>query len=225
MIAADPSAAAAMARLILVVAAVVALVAVTAMASDADNINDYCPADLKSMLTINGLVCKAAKDVTVQDFLFSGFQMAPNVSPGGIVITAAVAAVNFPGLNTLGLALARIDFAKGGLVPPHTHPRATEVVYMLSGEVFMGFVDTAGKLFAATLKAGEVFIFPRGLVHFQLETGKGPAVSISVLGAQNPGVQLIPSSLFGSTPTIPNEVLAKGFGITEKEAQEIKMNF
>lgn len=55
MIAADPSAAAAMARLFLVVAAVLALFAVTAMASDADNINDYCPTDLKSMLTINGL--------------------------------------------------------------------------------------------------------------------------------------------------------------------------
>ena len=224
MIAADPSAAA-MARLFLAVAAVVALVAVTAMASDADNINDYCPADLKSMLTINGLACKAAKDITVQDFMFSGFQMAPNVSPGGIVITPGFAGVNFPGLNTLGLSLARIDYAKGGLVPAHTHPRATEVLYMLSGEVLMGFVDTAGKLFAATLKAGEVFVFPKGLVHFQLETGKGSAASISVLGAQNPGVQLIASSLFGSTPAISNEVLAKGFGITEKEAQEIKMKF
>jgi quercetin dioxygenase-like cupin family protein len=225
MIAADPSAAAAMARLFLVVAAVLALFAVTAMASDADNINDYCPTDLKSMLTINGLVCKAPKDVTVNDFMFSGFQMAANVSPGGIVITPGFAGVNFPGLNTLGLSLARIDYAKGGLVPAHTHPRATEVLYVLSGEVFMGFVDTAGKLFAATLKAGEVFVFPRGLVHFQLETGKGSAASLSVLGAQNPGVQLIAPSLFGSTPTIPNEVLTKGFGITDKEVNVIKMNF
>ena len=29
------------------------------------------------------------------------------------------------------------------------------------------------------------FIFPKGLVHFQLETGKGKAASISMLGAQN----------------------------------------
>ena len=215
-----------MARLFLVVAAAfLALFAVTAMASDADNINDYCPADLKSMLTINGLVCKSPKDVTTQDFMFSGFQMTPNVSPGGIAITPAFAGVNFPGLNTLGLSLARIDHAKGGLVAPHTHPRASEVLYVLSGEVYMGFVDTAGKLFAATLKAGEVFTFPRGLVHFQLETGKGSAASLSVLGAQNPGVQFVASSLFGSSPAIPNEVLAKGFGISEKEAQQIKMNF
>ena len=113
----------------------------------------------------------------------------------------------------------------GGLVPSHTHPRATEVLFVLSGEIYMGFVDTAGKLFAATLKTGDVFIFPMGLVHFQLETGKGKAESLSVLGEQNPGVQLIASALFGSTPAIPNEVLAKGFGIVDGEVEKIKHNF
>jgi quercetin dioxygenase-like cupin family protein len=214
-----------MARLFVVFAAVAALFAVAALASDADNINDYCPADLKSMLTINGIPCKSSKDITVQDFMFSGFQKAATVAPGGIVITPGFAGVNFPGLNTLGLSLARIDYAKGGLVPSHTHPRATEVLFVLEGEIYMGFVDTAGKLFAATLKTGDVFVFPKGLVHFQLEAGKGKAASISVLGAQNPGVQLIASALFGSTPAIPNEVLEKGFGITNDEVDQIKKNF
>ncbi|WZZ19648.1 hypothetical protein YC2023_112737 [Brassica napus] len=31
-----------------------------------------------------------------------------------------------PGLNTLSVSLARIDYAPGGLNPPHTHPRTTE---------------------------------------------------------------------------------------------------
>ena len=215
-----------MARLsFLVSAAVAALFAVAAVASDADNINDYCPADLKSMLTINGIPCKNSKDITVQDFMFSGFQIPAAVAPRGIAITPGFVGVNFPGLNTLGLSLARIDYDMGGLVPAHTHPRATEVLFVLSGEIYMGFVDTAGKLFAATLKIGDVFIFPKGLVHFQLETGKGKAASISVLGAQNPGVQLIASALFGSAPAIPNEVLVKGFGVSNDEVEEIKKTF
>ena len=215
-----------MARLsFLVLAAVAAVFAVAAVASDTDNINDYCPADLKSMLTINGIPCKNSKDITVHDFMFSGFQIPAAVAPGGIAITPGFAGVNFPGLNTLGLSLARIDYDMGGLVPARTHPRATEVLFVLSGEIYMGFVDTAGKLFAATLKMGDVFIFPKGLVHFQLEIGKGKAASISVLGAQNPGVQLIASALFGSAPAIPNEVLVKGFGVSNDEVEEIKKTF
>lgn len=69
-------------KLILVV---VALFAVTAMASDADHINDLLPYPArptwrKSMLTINGVACKAAKEITVKDFWFSGFEIAAIVT-------------------------------------------------------------------------------------------------------------------------------------------------
>lgn len=203
-----------------------ALLAAVAFAADADPINDYCASDLKSMHPImNGLVCKSSEDTTVADFLFTGFEKTPVVPDGGIAITPAFAGVNYPGLNTQGLSLARIDFDKGGLVPIHTHPRATEVLYLVRGSLYVGFVDTANKLFATTMKAGDVFVFPRGLVHFQLETGKGTAMSISSLNAQNPGVQLIAPSLFGSMPGIKNAVLEKGFGISSGEVDEIKRNF
>nr|DAD47380.1 TPA_asm: hypothetical protein HUJ06_017317 [Nelumbo nucifera] len=36
--------------------------------------------------------------------------------------------MQLPGLNTLGISLVRIDYAPYGLNPPHTHPRATEVL-------------------------------------------------------------------------------------------------
>lgn len=214
-----------MTRLLVVALASLALFATAAFASDADPINDYCATDLKSMLTLNGLVCKSPKDTTVDDFKFTGFEMAPTVPAGGIAITPGFAGVNYPGLNTQGLSLARIDFDKGGLVPIHTHPRATEVLYVVCGELYVGFVDTSNKLFAATIKTGDVFVFPRGLVHFQLETGKGKATSISTLNAQNPGVQLITPSLFGSMPTIEDAVLEKGFGISNGEVEKIKRNF
>ncbi|XP_048596561.1 germin-like protein subfamily 2 member 2 [Brassica napus] len=54
-----------------------------------------------------------------------------------------------PGLNTLSVSLARIDYAPGGLNPPHTHPRTTE------GELEVGFITTKnnGKSPASVLSA------------------------------------------------------------------------
>ncbi|GLT55214.1 hypothetical protein SLA2020_283570 [Shorea laevis] len=40
---------------------------------------------------------------------------------------------SYAGLNTLGISLARIDFAPYGLNPPHIHPRATEILVVLEG--------------------------------------------------------------------------------------------
>ena len=214
-----------MARLLLACAAFAMFVAV-AFAADADPINDYCVGDLKSSVMVNGLPCKAAAMVQSSDFLFSGLRNAADTNNSlGIAVTPGFAGVNYPALNSQGLSLARFDYAKGGLVPAHTHPRASEVIYVTKGELYVGFVDTAGKLFSATLKKGDVWLFPRGLVHFQLNVGGGHAVSVSVLNGQNPGVQLMASALFGSTPEIKDEILSKGFGITTEEVHAIKKAF
>lgn len=214
-----------MARLVVACAAIAMFVA-AAFAADADPINDYCIGDLKSSVTLNGLPCKAASTVQSSDFLFRGLRSAADTNNSlGIGVTPGFAGVNYPALNSQGLALARFDYAKGGLVPAHTHPRASEVIYVTKGELYVGFVDTAGRLFSATLKKGDVWLFPRGLVHFQLNVGGGHAVSVSVLNGQNPGVQLIASALFGSTPEIKDAVLSKGFGITAEEVHAIKKAF
>lgn len=90
-----------------------------------------------------------------------------NSTTGSAVAVTGANVEKIPGLNTLSVSLARIDYAPGGLNPPHTHPRATEVVYVLEGELEVGFITTANKLFSKTIKIGEVFVLPRGLVHFQ----------------------------------------------------------
>ena len=214
-----------MARLLVACAAFAMFVAV-AFAADADPINDYCVGDLKSSVMVNGLPCKAASMVQSSDFLFSGLRNAADTNnPLGIAVTPGFAGVNYPALNSQGLSLARFDYAKGGLVPAHTHPRASEVIYVTKGELYVGFVDTAGKLFSATLKKGDVWLFPRGLVHFQLNVAGGHAVSVSVLNGQNPGVQLMASALFGSTPEIKDEVLSKGFSISTEQVDAIKKAF
>jgi quercetin dioxygenase-like cupin family protein len=193
------------------------------VAADPDAINDFCVADLASGgLEFNGLPCRDAANVTGEDFAFRGFQKR-SVMTNGLGLTAAFAGVSYPALNTMGMALVRFDVAPYALIPPHTHPRASEAFYVQEGSFYVGFVDTSNKLFAAHLHKGDVFLFPRGLVHFELCTSKSASIAIATLNSQNPGVQSIASSLFGSG--ISDGILAKSFATNKATVDKIQKLF
>ncbi|XP_030529538.2 germin-like protein 5-1 [Rhodamnia argentea] len=190
------------------------------VSADPDLLQDVCVADLASGVKVNGFACKATFSPT--DF-FSDALAKPgltNNSMGSLVTTANVEKI--PGLNTLGVSLARIDYAPGGLNPPHTHPRATEVVFVLEGELDVGFITTANVLVSKSIKKGQIFVFPRGLVHFQKNNGKVPAAVISAFNSQLPGTQSIAATLFAATPPVPDNVLTKAFQVGTKEVEKIK---
>ena len=188
--------------------------------ADPDMLQDICVADLTSAVKVNGFPCKS--NVTADDFFFAGIANpgATNNTVGALVTGANVQRI--PGLNTLGISLARIDYAPGGLNPPHTHPRATEVVFVLEGELDVGFITTANVLISKSIKKGDVFAFPKGLVHFQKNNGKVPAAVVSAFNSQLPGTQSIANTLFAATPPVPDNVLTKAFQIGTKEVQKIK---
>jgi len=172
---------------------------------------------------VNGFACKAGA-VTSDDFYFKGLAVAGNTSatPYGSVVTAANV-VQVPGLNTLGVSLSRIDYAPGGVNPPHTHPRATEMVFVLQGTLDVGFVTAAGnRLVAKTLAAGDVFVFPRGLVHFQRNAGDAPAAVVAAFNSQLPGTQSLAAAVFAAEPEVPDAVLTKAFQVGTKEVEKIK---
>ncbi|KAJ6967141.1 hypothetical protein NC652_004638 [Populus alba x Populus x berolinensis] len=62
--------------------------------------------------------------------------------------------------------MARIDYAPWGLIPPHSHPRATEILTVLEGRLLVGFVTSNpdNRLITKVLEKGDVFVFPIGLV-------------------------------------------------------------
>ncbi|XP_024526361.1 putative germin-like protein 3-2 [Selaginella moellendorffii] len=192
-------------------------------AADADPLQDFCVADLSKDLSMNGFPCKRASNTTVEDFIFSGLKQSANTSNpvGADAVFGSV--FQYPGLNSLGLSIARLDFAKGGLIPPHTHPRASEMIYVVEGSMYAGFVTTDNKLFARVISKGDVMIFPRGLIHWQLNVGNTTAMGIVTLNSQFPGFQLIADSMFGSN--ILDEVLVKTFFIDEKAVQQLKSIF
>ncbi|KAJ6794305.1 germin-like protein 5-1 [Iris pallida] len=192
------------------------------LAADPDMLQDICVADLNSTTKLNGFACKPASAASEADFSFLGLAKpgATNNTMGSLVTAANVEKV--PGLNTLGISMSRIDYAPGGLNPPHTHPRATEMAFVLEGELEVGFITTANKLITKTVTTGEVFVFPRGLVHFQKNNGKAPAAALVAFNSQLPGTQSIAATLFASSPAVPDAVLAKAFQIGTKEVEKIK---
>jgi quercetin dioxygenase-like cupin family protein len=200
-----------------------AMMPMVTMAADADPLQDFCVADNSTGLTINGFPCKPAAKVSVQDFIFAGLKKAGNTNKPNMALVTSASVIQFPGLNTLGISAARVDIAKGGLNAPHIHPRATELLFLVQGELYVGFVSTNNTLFATVLRAGELFVFPRALAHFELNVGQTAALGFGFLNSQNPGRQEFAPALF--TPDIKDEVLELGFRIDAKTVDMIQAKF
>nr|XP_043620843.1 germin-like protein 5-1 [Erigeron canadensis] len=190
------------------------------VSADPDLLQDVCVADIASGVKMNGFACKS--NISAEDFFFPGLAKpaGTNNTFGATVTPASVNQIN--GLNTLGVSMARVDYAPGGINPPHTHPRATEIVFVLEGELDVGFITTENKLFSKTIKKGEIFTFPRGLIHFQLNNGKVPAAALAAFNSQLPGTQRVANALFASSPTVEDVVLTKAFQVGTKEVEKIK---
>ncbi|XP_020573447.1 germin-like protein 9-3 [Phalaenopsis equestris] len=133
-------------------------------------------------------------------FTFRGFRGSLMGKPreGSFLVTKA-SKVEFPALDGQSVSLAVLQFPPRGLNPPHTHPRSAELLMVLQGTLKVGFVDSNNKLYTQLLYKGDVFVFPKGLVHFQANVDLTyPAVAISAFGSANAGTVSLPKTLFGS---------------------------
>lgn len=193
-----------------------------AFASDPDPVLDFCVAFKDSATATTNPSCKNSSAVTVEDFTFSGIKFPGNYSQTGFSATPVNSNV-FPGLNTLGMSFVRADFGVGGINVPHFHPRATEIAFVLEGRIYSGFVDTNNRVYAKVVEKGEVMVFPRGLLHFQMNVGDTPASILGSFNSQNPGLQKIPSAIFGSG--IEEKLLEKAFGLNAKEIAKLRNRF
>ncbi|KAL2521142.1 Germin-like protein subfamily 1 member 16 [Forsythia ovata] len=203
-------------------------------ASDPALLQDFCVAvkDDEAKVFVNGKICKNPNMVSANDFFFPGLNKPGNTSNA---LGSKVTLVNvneFPGLNTLGISLVRIDYAPYGLNAPHSHPRASEFLFCVEGTLFVGFVtsnpedpNVKNKLFTKTLYPGDVFVFPQGLIHFQYNVGKTNAFAFAGLSSQYPGVITIANAVFGSDPPINLDVLTKAFQVDANVIKYLQAQF
>ncbi|KAK8634130.1 hypothetical protein V6N13_014959 [Hibiscus sabdariffa] len=202
-----------------------------ACASDPSPLQDLCVAlnDAKNddAVFVNGKLCKDPKHVTAEDLFFSGLNVPGNTSNQLGSKVTPVNVEQIPGLNTLGISLARIDYAPSGLNPPHTHPRATEILVLLEGTLYVGFVTSNPdhRFIAKVLYPGDVFVFPVGLIHFQFNIGKTNAIAFAGLSSQNPGVITIANAVFGSKLHINPDVLSKAFQLDKNMVTHLQSRF
>ncbi|XP_071731815.1 germin-like protein subfamily 3 member 4 [Rutidosis leptorrhynchoides] len=196
------------------------------LTANADNLQDTCPTDTSPDQTtfINGFPCKNPSNITTSDFkslLLSQQGSTDTFLRSSVtIVTAAV----FPGLNTLGLSTARTDLQVDGLIMPHTHPRATEMVFVAKGAVIVGFIDTNSQLFQSVLREGDVFVFPKGLLHYCLNSGFEDALVYSVFNAQNPGVVDISNAMFGGEAEMMKTAIAKLVSLNRVEDVRVDGN-
>ena len=177
-----------------------------------------------------GCPCKDVKDVKVDDFFLAANLDKPRDTTMSKVKSnvTLINVMKLAGLNTLGISMARIDYAPQGQNPPHTHPRATEILTVLEGSLYVGFVTSNpdNKFFSKMLNKGDVFVFPQGLIHFQFNPSYDkPAVAIAALSSQNPGAITISNAIFGSKPPIADDVLAKAFQVDKKVVDWLQAQF
>ncbi|CAN7009818.1 unnamed protein product [Brassica rapa subsp. trilocularis] len=132
---------------------------------DPSPLQDYCVATSNTNgVFVNGRLCKDPKLGTSNDFYFSGLNTPGNTNNrlGSSVTNVDVRRI--PGLNTLGVAISRFDFAPGGQIPPHIHPRASQMILVLEGTLLVGFVssnDYNSTLFSKVLYPGDFICFSR----------------------------------------------------------------
>ncbi|XP_058111230.1 germin-like protein 9-3 [Magnolia sinica] len=163
-------------------------------------------------------------NVTIVDsnfFTYTGFRVLVDADPPTTFKVTKASMAEFPALNGQSVSFAVLQYPAGSVNPPHTHPRSAELLLLLDGSLEVGFVDTTNKLYTQTLEAGDIFVFPKGLVHYQYNSdGQVPALAISGFGSANAGTVSVPGTVF--TTGIDDVILAKSFKTDDATVKKIE---
>ncbi|KAM7502307.1 hypothetical protein LguiB_001211 [Lonicera macranthoides] len=182
-----------------------------AIAGDPDILTDFViPANWTANPIIDG-----------NFFTFTGMRVLIGADPPPAFKVSKASMIEFPALNGQSVSYAVLQFPANSTNPPHTHPRASELLFLFQGTLQVGFVDTTNKLYTQTLQVADLFIFPKGLVHFQYNADpKIPALAVSAFGSANAGTVSVPNSVF--TTGIDDNILAQSFKTDVATIQKIK---
>jgi oxalate decarboxylase/phosphoglucose isomerase-like protein (cupin superfamily) len=124
-------------------------------------LNPELNANLKSAATNFDRQALLSSD---SDWLYD-FSTHPNYnSPTGAVITADAA--TFPALTDKGISISLLRLAGCGMLTPHLHPRATNLVTAITGNTTTYMIGENGvKTMSVNLTPMKMTIFPQGSLH------------------------------------------------------------
>ncbi|KAK9911308.1 hypothetical protein M0R45_035225 [Rubus argutus] len=195
-------------RLMMIIILVLALAtSKRVLASDPDILSDY-------IFPQNSTVVDATY------FTHTGLRGIFDQTPETFRATKASLA-EFPALNGQSVSYAVLQFPPSTLFPPHTRPDAAGLLFLLAGSLEVGLVDTKNVLYTQTLQPGDMFIFPKGLIHYQCNSDPQiPATAIAAFGSASARAVTVPPSVFASG--IDDVILAKSFKTDVDTIKKIK---
>ncbi|KAB1996359.1 hypothetical protein ES319_D13G225700v1 [Gossypium barbadense] len=205
-------------RSILIAFGLFAFACSSASAYDPSPLQDFCVAvkDFKNGDWAEQHYVSIPKACSYRRFLFRPKQAGNTSNPDGSNVTM-INVDQILGLNTLSISLVRIGYAPYGVnpPPPHTHPRGSEILLVVEGTLYVGFVmaNPTHCLFTKILNPGDFNI------------GKTAAVAFAGLSSQNAGVITIANAAFGSNPPINPDVLAKAFQLNKNVVKYLQSRY
>ncbi|KAJ7198666.1 hypothetical protein O6H91_06G040300 [Diphasiastrum complanatum] len=178
----------------------------SALAGDPDALFDFIvpPGVMPANVSANNFTFRATK----ADFV------------AGKLIVQKISLAELPTLDGAGVSMATLMFPPSVADPVHFHQRASELLQVTSGSLFVSFIDSLGRRFDQKLFAGDAFLFPKGMLHYQINLDpKKPAHAVAVFGSSNPGIVLLGPTLFGSGLNV--EVLHQSFNISKETIEKL----
>ncbi|KAH7410344.1 RmlC-like cupin domain-containing protein [Phaeosphaeria sp. MPI-PUGE-AT-0046c] len=148
------------------------------------------------------------------------FSLHPNYnSQTGAVIVADAA--SFPALTEQGMTISLLKLAGCGMLAPHLHPRATNLVTAITGNTTTWMVGENGVRTVRTeLTSMKMTIFPKGSIHAMQNNDCEPALLISALNTEDTGTLNVMNALW----TMPQHIVQAAFGASGINAQDIGKN-
>eukprot|EP00122_Pirum_gemmata_P005228 Pgem_evm4s4769 len=149
----------------------------------------------------------------------------PNIeseSPGNGGTIQVQSLANNPVLELADMSITKFTLEPCAINLPHVHPRATEMIYVISGSnLRTGFVEeNSGRVVINDISSDSSTFFPEGLMHYQQNLGCEPVEFVSMLNNADPGVQTITTQFF----QFPKEALEGALGINNRKLTKIKSN-
>ena len=116
-----------------------------------------------------------------------------------------------------------------GINTPHVHPRATEFLTVVEGEIDFGYILENGLVvagqnaeIAGTLSKFQGTVFPQGSIHYQINNQCKPAAFVATLNNENPGTSQMAQNFFGLNPDVVNATLGFPKNIDGKNIEEFR---
>lgn len=129
------------------------------------------------------------------------------------VIIIYVLVQQYFGVNIQGIFYVRLDFEFGGVILFYMYLLVFEIIFVVEGLVFIGFVSYDNKLFIKMLYKGDVFLFLRVMLYFQFCVGNVFVIMFNFFNVQFLGFLMVVNQLF--VINMNYDVLVKFFGFNE----------